>query len=65
MPARSQLGGECRLRNPWVTEGATLYRNGSNVGDLAGSLLRLPTRTDEILIVVKKGTAPEQFKRAV
>jgi hypothetical protein len=62
---RSQLGGECRLRNPWATEGATLYRNGKKAEDLAGSLLRLPTSRDEILILVKKGTAFEQFKRAV
>lgn len=62
---RSQLGGECRLRNPWAAEGATLYRNGRKVEDLAGSLLSLPTRTEEILILVRKGTAPEQFRRAV
>jgi hypothetical protein len=62
---RSQLGGECRLRNPWVTEGTTLYRDGKRVEDLAGPLLRLPTRSGETLILVRKGTAPEQFKRAV
>jgi len=62
---RSQLGGECRLRNPWAAEGAALYRNGRKAEDLAGSLLRLPTSKGEILVLVKKGTAPEQFKRAV
>jgi hypothetical protein len=62
---RSQLGGECTLRNPWVSDGATLYRNGRRVEDLTGSLLKLPTRRDEILILVKKGSAPEQFKRTV
>jgi hypothetical protein len=62
---RSQLGGECTLRNPWVSDGATLYRNGRKVEDLTGSLLKLPTRRDEILILVKRGSAPEQFKRTV
>jgi hypothetical protein len=62
---RSQLGGDCKLRNPWVTEGATLYRNRRKVEDLAGSLLSLPTRKDDILILVMKGSAPEQFKRTI
>ena len=62
---RSQLGGECRIRNPWVSDGATLYRNGRQIEDLAGSLLKLPTHEDEILILVKSGSAPEQFKRSV
>ena len=62
---RSQLGGECRLRNPWVTDGATLYRNGRKAEDLTASPLKLPTRKDEILLLVRKGSAPEQFKRTV
>lgn len=41
---QSQVGSECRLRNPWPDAALTLYRNGKKAEDLSGSLLAFPGR---------------------
>jgi hypothetical protein len=43
----------------------TLYRDGKKAESLSGSLLTFPTRNGEIIIVVRAGTAPTQFRRSV
>lgn len=40
---RSQIGGECRLRNPWPGMTVALHRDGKTAEDLCGSLLRFQT----------------------
>jgi hypothetical protein len=62
---KSQAGGDCRLRNPWGDADVVLYRNGKQVEDLSSSLMKFSTARDETLLILKKGTVPAQFKRAV
>jgi len=59
---RSQVGGECRLRNPWPDTTLTLYRNGEKTEDLSGPLLKLPTARGETVTVVPKGSTPTRKK---
>ncbi len=48
----SELGRECRLRNPWGSGKATLFRNGQRAEVLTGSLLRFGTRKTEGIVIV-------------
>jgi hypothetical protein len=59
----SQLGGECRLRNPWGTAEVALYRDGKPWQSRDGSLLKLKTRKGEDVVMVRKGTSPDSFRR--
>ncbi|HUA58613.1 MAG TPA: DUF5703 domain-containing protein [Verrucomicrobiae bacterium] len=60
----SQAGVECRLRNPFGGE-VDVYRDGKRARRVRDSLLRLPTRKGERLIVVPVGANPASLKRAV
>ena len=62
---KSQAGGDCRLRNPWGDADVMLYRNGKQAENMSGSLMKFSTAVGENLLIVKKGTTPAQFKRAV
>jgi len=62
---KSQIGGECRLRNPWGEDEATLYRNGKKWTNMEGALFKFKTCKGENIVVVKKGSLPEQFKRVI
>jgi hypothetical protein len=62
---RSQLGGVCRLRNPWPGGQVTLYRNQEKWKDLNGSLLEFETVKGQTFVVVVKGASPSQFKRVI
>ena len=62
---KSQLGGQCRLRNPWGSTDITLYRNGEKYKDMTGSLLKFETDEDQSFVIVPKGSSPEQFKRTI
>ena len=58
---QSQVGGECRLRNPWPDTALTLYRNGKRAEDLSpdlSGLLRFPTARGETITVVPRGSTP-------
>ena len=53
----SRAGAECRLRNPF--DGAVdIHRDGKKAETVSGTLLRLPTRNGEKLVVVAAGTDP-------
>jgi len=60
---QSQVGGECRLRNPWSPGEVTLYRNGKKSESVRGSLLKFSTRQDETVVVVRKGETPGQYRQ--
>ena len=62
---KSQVGGQCRLRNPWPDTEVTLYRDGSKWKDVRGALLKFETDRDQIFVVVPKGVPPSQFKRVI
>lgn len=61
----SQLGGECRLRNPWAETEVALFRDGRKAENLSGPLLKFSTRKGERIVLVQPGTTPGQFKRTV
>jgi hypothetical protein len=50
----SQLGGECRLSNPWRRD-VTLYRNNRKAEDLSGDTLAFPTDRDETVVDRSQG----------
>ena len=61
----SQVGGECRLHNPWPDTALTLYRNGRKADDLSADssgLLRFPTARGETITVVPIGSTFSQKK---
>jgi hypothetical protein len=62
---KSQVGGECRLRNPWPGAEVTLHRDGGRWKDMRGSLLRFETDKEQIFVVVPKGILPSQSKRVI
>lgn len=47
----SQLGGECRLRNPWPGAAVLLQRNSSRAEELSGNLLRFSTTKGERIMI--------------
>lgn len=53
----SQLGGACRLANPWRGD-VDLYRDGRKAETLSGDILSIATAKSEIVVIVPKGTAP-------
>jgi hypothetical protein len=61
----SQLGGECRFRNPWGEGELVLFQDGRKSETRGGALLKFNTRTGERMVLVRPGTTPEQFRRAV
>ncbi len=61
----AQLGGECRVRNPWPEREVALYRNGLKEQDLKGSLLQFKTGRGENIVLVLPGGFPAQFKRKI
>jgi hypothetical protein len=62
----SPLGGECRIRNPWgADESVVVWKNGEEWQTMDGSLLTMETKTGDILVLVKPGIEPEQFRRVI
>ena len=60
----SQLGGACKLRNPWGGT-VTLFKDGKKWKELEGSLLNFNIRKGENIIVVPKGLTPDRFQRII
>jgi len=48
----SQLGGECRIRNPWPKAKTTLFCNGKKMDEMIGPLLKFPTKKGESHLLV-------------
>lgn len=61
----SQVGGACRVRNPWDEAEVQLYRDGRAAERLRGSLLRFATRMGERIAVVRAGETPERYRRTL
>jgi hypothetical protein len=57
---QSQIGGECRLRNPWPGKTVTLYHNGKKAEDISGSPLTFPTARGEDVVIVPQGPKPSR-----
>lgn len=57
----SQLGGVCRIRNPWPGSTLSLYRNGIKAEDLTGSLIEFSTGVGEDIKIVRQGVNPNSL----
>lgn len=53
---KSQAGKECKIRNPWGAEEATIYRNGERLQKTKDNLIVFPTKTDDVFVIVKGDT---------
>jgi len=61
----SQLGGICRIRNPWPGNTISIYRNGVKAKYLAGSLISFSTSTNEDIKIVRQGVNPDSFNENI
>ena len=61
----SQLGGTCRIRNPWPGNTMSLYRNGVKAEDLTGSLISFSTSVGEDIKIVRKGIKPDSINESI
>jgi len=55
---KSQVGGECRLSNPWPGKTLNLYRNNNKAEDLSGTLINFSTKQGEVVTIVPSGSKP-------
>jgi hypothetical protein len=61
----SQLGGTCRIRNPWPDNTISLYRNGVKAEDLTGSLISFSTSVGEDIKIVRQGVNLHSFYESI
>ena len=64
----SQLGGACRLRNPWPEENIGFYRNGVKANDCAvtaKTLVTFSTKKGENIRIVKRGANLDALKETI
>jgi hypothetical protein len=61
----AQLGGTCRMRNPWPGSTLTVYRNGVQAEDLTGSLISFATSPGENIRVVEQNVDPDSFSESI
>ena len=54
----AQVGGECRINNPWPGKTLNLYRNNDKAEDLSGTLISFKTEQGEVVTIVPEGTEP-------
>ena len=48
----SQLGGQCRIRNPWPSATTTLFCDGKKMDEMKGPLLKFPTEKGKSYLLV-------------
>jgi hypothetical protein len=48
----SQLGGECRIHNPWPSAKTILFCNGKKMDEMSGPLLKFPTKKGKSYLLV-------------
>lgn len=61
---QSQLGGICRIRNPWNSN-VVLYRNGVQAETITASLnalMTFNTAVGEDIVLVRPGTTPDMYR---
>jgi hypothetical protein len=62
---RSQLGGPCRLKNPWPSGEVTTVRGGSKGQPMSGDVLSLETSKGETVRLLRPGATPEQVRHTI
>jgi glycosyl hydrolase family 95 len=55
---KSQLGGECRIKNPWPTTHVAIHR-GDHSETTNGDVLKFDTAKDETILLVPAGASPQ------
>jgi hypothetical protein len=61
----SQLGGTCKVRNPWPGNTISFYRNGVKAEDLTGSLISFSTSIGEDIKIVRQSVNPDSFNESI
>jgi hypothetical protein len=61
---QSQLGGPCRVRNPWPNSNVSLQRDGGAAEDARGPLLEFPTAPRERIVLAPAGVALDDLRRS-
>jgi hypothetical protein len=61
----SQLGGTCRIRNPWPGSAISLYRNGVKTEDLTGYLISFATSVGEDIKIMRQDINPDSFHESI
>jgi len=56
----SQLGGLCRIHNPWPHTAVELYRDGRKTEQVSGPLLKFDTGKSENIVIVRTGAKPKK-----
>jgi hypothetical protein len=62
---KSQLGDNCKIRNPWPEAEVALFRNGKIDSTLSGELMDLKTSKNEHLVLLPKGFTIEEVKTQI
>lgn len=62
---KSQVGGVCRVMNPWGHDDIRFFRNGKPEEESGGHLLKFNTAKDEIVLILKRGVDPSMLRRTV
>jgi hypothetical protein len=60
----SDLGGICRIRNPW-TGPADIYRNGNKIMEGSQSLLEVETNKGDIIVLVPHAVDPGPRRKTI
>jgi alpha-L-fucosidase 2 len=45
------------MTNPWPSQSAQFYRNGTNEGTLSGTTFSITTSTNDVLLLAPSGTS--------
>jgi hypothetical protein len=53
----SQVGQTVSMTNPWPSQSAQFYRNGTNEGTLSGTTFSITTSTNDVLLLAPSGTS--------
>jgi hypothetical protein len=61
----SQLGEQCRVRNPWSGQEVTIYRNAKKWKKVDGSLLKFDTAKNDSFVLVVNDKSLDQLKKSV
>jgi hypothetical protein len=55
----SQLGGTCRIKNPWPETETTFYRNGKKAESVGSDVLAFDTAIGESILLIRSDATPE------
>lgn len=62
---KARVSGDCRLRNPWKSAAAVLFRNGHSASSLHGELFQFPVAQSETVIVAPAGSSLATLRKSI